>query len=758
MRIPIIVAATTAASIAFTGSSAKPKGDQKPNVMIILLDDVGFGHLSAFGGPYRTPNIERLSKAGLRYTNFHTTALCSPTRAALLTGRNHHSVGMATITETASDQPGYNGRIPRSAATLATMLQMNGYETYGLGKWHLTPQPESGIDGPFDRWPTSMGFNHWYGFQGADTDQWAPGLWNDTKPVEPPHDGKYHLTTDLADHAVNFVTQQANSDKPFFLYFAPGAGHAPHQVAKEWIDKNRGRFDEGWDVARENIFKKQKEMGIVPQDALLPFRNEAIKSWDSLSVKEKQLFTKMQEIHSGFIEHTDFEIGRILDSLQKSGKLENTLIIFTADNGASGEGGPFGSINEFRLMGAEESFDEVYAMLNDLGGPKAYNHYAAGWAQAGNTPFRYWKQMAHEGGVHDPMIVSWPAGIKDKGGIRPQFEHVTDVTPTILDAVGIKAPARVGDVDQMPLEGTAFNNTFASATTPSAKKIQYFEMIGNRGIWKDGWKAVAFHGRLPWLQGALQLQPFENDPWELFNVVDDPTESKDLAKQNPDKLRDMKALFDSEAKAHKVLPLDGSGLALRAAAMQMGITRGVTSMTFNQPKIRVSESVAPWLKDRSHTITADLEISGKANGVIVAHGGRFGGYSFYVKDGKLTYSHNYVGQKTYDLAATKELPQGKVTVRFEFARAPLAGKIGSGIAKLFVNEEKVAEGRLENTTIGPYGFADTFDIGSDTVTPVSESYQSPNAFNGKITKVKFDMKEDQGSDFEEMARKADYID
>jgi arylsulfatase len=708
--------------------------------MIILLDDVGYGQLSAFGGPYRVPNIERLADRGLRYTNFHTTALCSPTRAALLTGRNHHSVGMATITETASDEPGYNGHIPASAGTLAAMLQANGYAAYALGKWHLTPQPDSGPEGPFDHWPTRMGFDHWYGFQGADTDQWAPGLWDDTTPVEPPHDGSYHLTTDIADRAVRFLNDRAGSDQPFFLYFATGAGHAPHQVPAEWIERNRGRFDEGWDVARERIFAKQKELGVVPADAVLPPRSPDIAARDSLDEQHRRLYTRMQEIHAGFIEHTDHEIGRVLDALQASGKLDDTLIIFTADNGTSGEGGLDGSINEFRIGGDEPTFAEIYARIDDLGGPSTYNHYPAGWAQAGNTPFRYWKQEAHEGGVRDPMIVSWPARITDHGGIRNQFEHVIDVTPTVLQAVGLEAPATLDGVTQMPIQGTAFNATFAGDDVPTAKTVQYFEMLGNRGIWSDGWKAVAFHGRLPWMQGVLTLQPFEDDRWELYNVRVDPTESHDLSAQEPERLRQLKELFDQQARLYQVYPLDGSGLRERAAALQSSLTLSVNAASYPTEVVRIPESKAPWLKGRSHEITADIDLTAAGgNGVIVAHGGRFGGYSLYLKDGRLAYSYNYVGQSVQTIEASTPLPAGRSTVRFEFTQTPDA-EGSPGVGRLLVNGVQVAEGGIARTSLGPFGFSDTFDVGSDTVTSVApDVYQAPNAFPGTVSNVRFEM-------------------
>ena len=715
-------------------------GARQPNVLMIILDDVGYGQLSPFGGPYRVPHIERLAQQGLRYTNFHTTALCSPTRAALLTGRNHHSVGMATITETASDQPGYSGRMPRNAGTLAQILKTQGYNTYALGKWHLTPVQETAPKGPFTQWPMGMGFDHWYGFHGGDTDQWSPALWDDTRAIEPPHEGPYHLTTDLADHAVRFIEQQANSLTPFFMYFATGAGHAPHQAPKEWIERNRGRFDEGWDVARERIFEKQKAMGLVPSHATLPPRNDAIQAWDDLSAEEKRLFTRMQEVHAGFIEHTDAEIGRILDALAATGKMEDTFIVLLSDNGASGEGGPAGSINEYKFAnGVPDRLEDNLPLIDDLGSPKAFNHYPAGWAQAGNTPFRYWKQETHEGGVRDPLIVSWPKKITDHGGIRAQFSHVTDVMPTILGALRMAAPKTLNGHEQKPIEGTSMLPSFADPGASTAKKVQYFEMMGNRGIWADGWKAVAFHGRLPWLHGVVTLHPFEDDTWELYDTAQDPTESRNLAALYPEKLKVMQQLFDAEAKKYQVYPLDDTSLGERGEKRIADRARQVQEVSYDQTESRIPEALAPWVKKRSHTITAQVTIPKEgAEGVIVAAGGRFGGYALYIKDGKLYYSHNYLADHIYTLESSSLVPEGPVQLRFEFVKMPLLADETRGLGRLYINDTLVGEAMIERTTPILYGVSETFDIGSDTVTSVvPEMYQSPFPFNGTIEKVNF---------------------
>lgn len=756
MRIPLAFLSLAMAWQPITGkASPSQQGTsmgggstaRRPNVLMIILDDVGYGQLSPFGGPYRVPNIERLAQQGLRYTNFHTTALCSPTRAALLTGRNHHSVGMATITETASDQPGYTGRIPRNAGTLAHILKTQGYNTYALGKWHLTPVQETGPSGPFSQWPMGMGFDHWYGFHGGDTDQWSPALWDDTQPVEPPHQGPYHLTTDLANHAVHFIEEQANSLRPFFMYFATGAGHAPHQAPKEWIDRNRGRFDEGWDKARQRIFENQKVLGIIPSHATLPPRHDAIKAWDDLTAQEKRLFARMQEVHAGFIEHTDGEIGRILKALEATGKLEDTLIVFTSDNGASGEGGPFGSVNEAKFAnGIPDRLEDNLSMIDDLGSPKTFNHYPAGWAQAGNTPFRYWKQETHEGGVRDPLILSWPRKILDHGSIRPQFSHVTDVMPTILEALAIAPPRTLNGLQQKPIEGTSMLPTIADAAAPTAKKVQYSEMLGNRGIWADGWKAVAFHGRLPWLHGVVTLHPFEDDTWELYDTVQDPTESHNLAALYPEKLKELQKLFDEEAKKYQVYPLDDSSLSERG---QKRLSQGVgqvQEISYDRPQSRIPEALAPWVKKRSHTITASVNIpQDGAEGVIVAAGGRFGGYALYIKQGKLFYSHNYLAEQTYTMESSISVPVGPVQLRFEFVKMPLLANETRGLGRLYIHDTLVGEAMIERTTPTLYGLSETFDIGSDTVSSVvPDMYSSPFAFSGTIEKVTFKLNESNG--------------
>lgn len=719
---------------------AVPKKTQ-PNILIFLLDDVGFGQLSSFGGPYRTPNIDSVAARGLRYTNFHTTALCSPSRAALLTGRNHHSVGMATITETVSQEPGYNGILPKSAGTLAAMLRNVGYSTYGLGKWHLTPINEAGPQGPFDRWPTSMGFEHWYGFQGAETNQWSPALWKDTTPIEPAAINGYHLTVDLADKAVAYVKQQASNKNPFFLYFATGAGHAPHHAPREYIEANKGRFDQGWDKVREQTFAKQKQLGIVPSDAVLPERDPAIKAWDTLSANEKRLFARMQEVHSGFIEQTDHEFGRILQALQATGQLDNTIIFITSDNGASGEGGPVGTVNEMRWANAvPESLEDNLAMIDKLGGPATYNHYPAGWALTGNTPFRFWKQEVHGGGVNDPMILSWPAKIKATGAIRSQFTHMIDVVPTLLAATGVSAPNTLGGIAQMPIEGVSFVQTFNDANAVSEKSVQYFEMLGNRAIWKDGWKAVAWHGLYPWESNLVGSGHFDNDKWELYDLVKDPTESRDLATMYPGKLEELKMLFDQEAKAHQVYPLDDRSISQRASEANASFTAGMTEFTYLKVQERIPHPIAPSLRKRSFSVVADIEMrKNGAQGVIVADGGRFAGYSLFIKDQKLILAYNWLGMKTYTITANEKLAAGRGKVRVE---AQPTGKDGA-LVTLFYDDRKVGEGTIEHSV--PYGYSatETFDVGSDTITPVSEMYQSPFPFTGKLHKLTITLKNDQ---------------
>jgi len=723
--------------------------NSRPNVVVILLDDVGFGAIGAFGGPVHTPNFDALAANGLRYNNFHTTALCSPTRAALLSGRNHHSVGMATITETASNYPGYNGHIPKSAALLPRMLKDSGYATYGLGKWHLTPVVDITTMGPYDYWPTSQGFDHFYGFLPADTDQYSPALWDDTKPVEAPKDPNYHLTIDLADHAISWLKaqRQKSPDQPLFLYFAPGATHAPHQVPADYIARYKGRFDQGWDKVREETLARQKKMGVVPANTVLSPRASAIPEWNTLSDDQKALYAHMEEVYAGFLEHTDFQVGRVLDTLKSLGIADNTIVILTSDNGASGEGGLEGSVNEMRVGNmVPEDLNLNLKNMDKLGSPSTYNHYPAGWALAMNAPCKYWKQFTHEGGIRDPFIIAWPGHLNDKGAIRGQFMHVVDIVPTLLRLAGVKPAAVVDGVTQKPIEGVDQSATLFDAKAPSAKKVQYFEMLGNRAIWADGWKAVAWHGRLPWQTGPMSLPPFDQDKWELYDTSNDFSELNDLAAQNPAKLAQLEALFDQEAKKYQVYPLDGSGLSERIANLQSQITHGRVDYSYQGVQMRLPDMLSPPVKNRSFTIDAEVEVPASGcQGVVVEDGGRFAGYSFYCKDGILKYAHNFVGETVYTVASTSKVPSGKVALRLEFDKTGVTHGIASGVAKLFVNGKKVGEGPIDRTDPIVYSLADGFDVGMATGTAVTDDYETPNAFTGKIDKVVFHLAKDQGT-------------
>jgi arylsulfatase len=705
----------------------------KPNIVVLMLDDVGFGHLSPFGGPIPTPNIERVAARGLRYTSFHTTALCSPSRAAFLTGRNHHSIGTGKITELASDDPGYTGRIPKSAATFAQVLRERGYATYALGKWHNTPVEEVTTSGPYDLWPQALGFDHFYGFLGAEANQWAPSLWQNKRSIDPgAGHGDYLLDRDLGDHAIRFIQDKDESGEPFLLYLAPGTAHAPHHAPRAVIDRNKGRFDRGWDEVREETFARQKKMGIMPEGAELPPRPDVIPAWASLSDVQKRLFTRMQEVYAGAVEYADAQFGRVLDELEDTGMLDNTIVIVTSDNGASGEGGLSGSANILRLANDLPERLDAEAIA-ELGGPKAYNHYPAGWALAGNTPGQYWKQTVHEGGVRDPFIISWPKGIAAKGELRSQFVHVVDVAPTLLDLVGVEMPDTVDGEKQMPLAGKSFVSTLESTSAPPVREKQYFEMFGNRGIWANGWKAVAFHGRWPWDTTTTNAD-FDHDHWALYDLAKDPNETADLATKAPQKLAELQALFDEEARANNVFPLDDSTTALIAKNRRrlLGDTRefAYDGMTRATP-----EELSPPVKNRSHSITAKVRVPGDgADGVLATCGGRFGGYALYVKRGKLTYVHNYLGDEKYVIESTASVKPGERELRFVYEKT---GE-NKGKGSLYIDDVLSGVGEIPRTVPNLYSLNETFDTGMDTGTAAGD-YDVPFEFTGRIRSVTFEL-------------------
>ncbi|MDO9298098.1 arylsulfatase [Bradyrhizobium sp.] len=729
-----------------------------PNVLIVLIDDMGFGQSGAFGGPIKMPTVEQLANGGLRYNQFHTTALCSPTRAALLSGRNHHVNNFGSISETGTSFPGQTGQRPNSVASVAEMLRLNGYSTAHFGKNHETAAWEVSPSGPTDRWPTRQGFDKFYGFMGGETNQWAPLIYDGMNQVELPKDPNYHFMTDMTDKAIAWMKSEKSltPDKPFFMYFAPGATHAPHHVPKPWIAKYKGKFDQGWDKLREETLARQIKLGVVPAGTKLAPKPEAIKDWASLSADEKKLFTRQMEVFAGFGEYTDTEIGRLIKGIEATGQLDNTLIFYiVGDNGASAEGGMSGMFNEMTYFnGVQETVQDVLKHYDDLGGPNTYSHYAAGWAVAGDTPFTWTKQVASSyGGTRNGMVVSWPKAIKAKNEVRSQWHHVIDIVPTILQAAGLPEPKSVNGTPQTPIQGTSMVYSFADPKADSTHKTQYFEIFGNRAIYNDGWLAGTIH-RAAW--ETKPRRPLEQDIWELYDTRTDFSLVNDLAAKNPDKLKEMQDLFMKEAEKNSVLPLDDRTLERTNAAMvgRPDLMAGRTSLTVHEGMIGMSENVFINIKNRSHIITADVEIpKGGANGAILAQAGRFGGWSLYLKDGKPTYTYNFLGLQRYTITAKQALPAGKTTVRFEFAYD--GGGIGKGgVGTIFVNGKNVATGRIERTQYGIFSADEGADVGADEGTPVTEAYKVPFKFTGKISKVTIDLKEDntRKTDLEEADR------
>lgn len=716
-----------------------------PNVLIVLIDDMGFGQSSAFGGPIHMPTLERLAKGGLKYNKFHTTALCSPTRAALLSGRNHHVNNMGSITETATAFPGQTGQRPNSVTPLAEMLRLNGYSTAAFGKSHETAAWEVSPSGPTDRWPTRSGFDKFYGFIGGEANQWSPALYEDMTKIEPPHDPKYHLMTDLANQAIKWTNSQKSltPNKPFFTYFAPGATHAPHHVPKEWIAKYKGKFDQGWDKLREETLVRQKKIGVVPQDTKLATKPEAIKDWDALSGDEKRLFARQMEVFAGFGEYADFEVGRLVQAIDDLGQLDNTLVFYiVGDNGASAEGTMNGLFNEATYFnGVPESVQDVLKHIDELGGPNSYGHYAAGWAVAGDTPFAWTKQVAGSyGGTRNGLVVHWPQGIKAKNEVRSQWHHVIDIAPTILEAAGLPEPKSVNGTQQTPIQGVSMVYTFADAKAKDQHKTQYFEIFGNRGIYHDGWLAHTVH-RAAW--ESKPRRPLAEDQWELYHVDEDFSSANDVAAKNPEKLKELQDLFLKEAIKNYALPLDDRFIE-RTNAVLVGrpdLMGGRTSLTVFEGMKGMTENVFINIKNRSHVITAQVLIpEGGANGVIIAQAGRFGGWSLYLKDGKPTYAYNYLGLKTEKIVSNKPIPAGKATIRFEFTYD--GGGLGKGGAgTMVVNGEKAATGRLERTQAMIFSADEGVDVGLDGETNVTDDYkEGDNHFTGKIQKVTVELK------------------
>jgi arylsulfatase len=723
-----------------------------PNVLIVLIDDTGFGASSAFGGPVHMPTAERLAAEGLKYNRFHTTALCSPTRQALLTGRNHHTVGMGGITEMATSAPGNCSIRPKSCAPLAQTLELNGYATAQFGKCHEVPGWETSPAGPFHAWPTGSGFEYFYGFVCAETNQYYPSLYEGTTPVElkkTPEQG-YHLTEDLTNHAIQWVRQQKAlmPDKPFFMYFAPGATHAPHHVPKEWSAKYKGVFDQGWDALRAETFARQKQLGVIPPEAELTKRHPAIPAWDAISDEMKSILARQMEVYAGFLEHTDYHVGRLIDALADMEILDDTLVYYIiGDNGASAEGTLQGTFNEMIPLngfGGLESPEFLKVNIDKFGTPAAYNHYAVGWAHAMDTPYQWTKQVAsHWGGTRNGTIVHWPKGIQAKGEIRSQFCHVIDVAPTILEAAGLPEPAFVNGIQQKPYEGVSMLYSFDDGKAPERHETQYFEIVGNRGIYHKGWTAVTKH-RTPWETGAIKTIPFDDDLWELYDTHADWTQAHDLSKEMPGKLHELQRLWLIEAVKYNVVPLDDR-LSERFnpdIAGRPQLVHGNRQLFFGGMQGLSAGSVVN-VYNKSHAITAEVVVpEAGAQGVIFAWGGITGGFSLYARDGKLKYCYNFLGIKQYFVESTQAIPAGMHQVRMEFAYDG-GGLAKGGTVTLYTDGQKTGEGRVEMTEPFAFSADETIDVGMEAGSPVSPDYgPKGNAFSGEVNWVEFDVDKD----------------
>jgi arylsulfatase len=741
---------------AFTGTIGETYQDSKasypqpirapagaPNVLLILLDDVGFGMAGTFGGPVPTPTLDGLAKNGLRYNTFHTTALCSPTRAALLAGRNHHSVGNGVITEMGTGFPGYTGIIPQSAALLPKMLGGNGYASAAFGKWHNTPETEISPAGPFDRWPTGLGFDYFYGFNQGEASQYYPVLYRNTTPVNPPDTPEhgYHFGIDMTTETINWINNVHAADpaRPWFVYYSTGAIHAPHQVAPEWRKKFAGQFDQGWDSVRAQTWERQLKMGIIPAGTKLTPRPAEIPAWDTQSPAARRVYARLMENYAGYLAFTDDQIARLVKDLERTGQLDNTLIIFiVGDNGASAEGGLEGTTNETAsLLGFPGDLATIEKLYDKIGGPETEPHVPVGWAWSMDSPFQWTKQIAsHFGGTRNPMVISWPARIKDVGGLRSQFSHVIDVVPTVLEAAGIAAPSEVDGIAQMPIQGVSMVYTFDSAAAPSHHTVQYFEMLGNRGIYKDGWVATTRHGRLPWEQAKSGPPNFDQDKWELYHITEDFSEANDLAAGNPEKVKELQTAFMVEAKKYDVLPLDDRfSERLDPANRVAGTPR--TSWTYGNGA-RMPEPIGPGVWPRHHTVTASIDAGPTANGFIVGSGGDFGGWALYAQNGKLVYALNFLSYGMTYVRSTIPIPNGATTVGAEII--PEGGNGKPALVKLTIDGKPAGEGTIPRITFR--WSLEPFQVGRDDISPVSPEYEGKGAFpfNRGIEEVKFDLK------------------
>jgi arylsulfatase A-like enzyme len=742
-----------------------------PNVLMVVLDDTGFGQLGCYGSPIATPNMDALAEHGLRYNNMHTTALCSPSRSCIVTGRNHHSNGMAAITELASGYPGYNGAVPFENGFLSEMLLGHGYNTYMVGKWHLSPSNNETAAGPYDRWPLARGFERFYGFLGGDTSQWYPELVYDNHQVEPPATPEegYHLTEDLVDMSMRFIAdaKQVDPDKPFYLHLCLGAAHAPHHVAKEWADRYAGQFDDGWDAYREKVFAAQQRLGIVPADAELSRHDPDVPDWNSLPEPARRLFSRMMEVFAGFLSHTDHHLGRLLDFLRDRGDLDNTIVMVVSDNGASAEGGPTGTTNEMQFFNnAPEPVEDSVKSIDELGGPTAFNHYPWGWTWAGNTPFRRWKRETYRGGTTDPFIVHWPAGIKSRGEIRDHYAHIIDMVPTILEALGLAPPAAIRGVTQSAIHGVSFLHTFDDAAAATLHRTQYFEMFGHRAIDHDGWRAVC-----PWPGPSFAeagvpfgtpitaetLAMLDAERWELYHAAVDFSENHDVAADNRAKLIELIAQWYVEAGRYDVLPIDGSAVT-RLMTERPQLTEERTSYTFWPNTAVLPGAVAPRVLNRPHSITADVEIpTGGAEGILLCQGANNGGFTFYVKDQRLHYAHNYLTRSVHHVRSADPLPEGRHTLRFEFeptGKPDFENGMGApGHAQLYVDDRLVGQADLPVTVpimFNPGGMS----CGANPGSPIVAEYESPFRFTGVLHHVTVDLSGDLITDSEAEMRMA----
>ncbi|MBE0616857.1 MAG: arylsulfatase [Proteobacteria bacterium] len=742
-----------------------------PNVLFIVQDDTGFGQMGCYGSPIETPNIDALAKSGLLFNNMHTTALCSPTRSCILTGRNHHSNAMSCITEGSTGYPGGNGNIPFENGFLSEMLLQHGYNTYAIGKWHLTPADQISAAGSYDRWPLGRGFERYYGFLGGDTHQYYPELVYDNHSVEPektPEEG-YHLTEDLVDKAIGFIadSKQVAPNKPFFMYFCPGAMHAPHHVPKEWADKYKGKFDDGWDAYREKTFARQKELGVIPQDAELSRHDPDVPDWDTLSAGEKKLYARMMEVFAGFLTHTDFHYGRLFHFLKTIGEWDNTVIMFISDNGASSEGGPSGSVNENKFFNnVPDSLEENLKMIDELGGPKTFNHYAWGWTFAGNTPFRRWKRETYRGGISDPFIVHWPKGIKAKGELRPQYAHAIDMVPTVLELLGIEAPTSIKGVTQSPIEGHSFAHALADAKAPSHHITQYFEMMGHRSIYHDGWRAVCPWPGTSFTEAGMffgapidkdKLTELDAQKWELYHVDKDFAENHNLAATNRAKLIEMIATWYVEAGKYNVLPVDSRG-TMRFADPRPQIAVARDSYTYYPDTQAVPINACPNVLNRPHSITADVDIpKGGAEGALFSAGDVQGGFAFYVQNGKLHYVYNYVGSQFFHVESKVAVPEGRHKLRFEFETTGEPdmknGKGAPGRGQLYVDGKLVGQVDIPLTMPLSLGLGGGFVCGADSGSPVWDKYKPPFKFTGKLYGATVDVSGELIQDDEQALKK-----